>query len=211
MHGFARGVAGPARSRKDGSEGASGEIGVVRRPCRQPQGRFRGGRRCRQPQGRFGGQPTAKSMWGGGERTSPEAVLRTVPAHAPRERKTSSRTVLRTVPAHAPRERTTSSRPPTPLANERSSAPPSTNTRRGRIAPENTAAPRGARGRGCVRCRGDQPAIGPVNFTTAKIAPCGSARTAKRPTPGMSIGGTITSPPRDFALFAVASTSALAK
>ena len=34
-----------------------------------------------------------------------------------------------------------------------------------------------------------------ANFTIAKNAPCGSVNTAKRPTPGMSMGGTMVLPP----------------
>ncbi len=49
-----------------------------------------------------------------------------------------------------------------------------------------------------------------LSAITAKAAPCGSVRIAKRPT-GRSIGPIITSPPRSFAWATVASVSSTAK
>ncbi len=51
------------------------------------------------------------------------------------------------------------------------------------------------------------PGISFVGANTASIAPCGSVKTAKRPTVGMSVGVTQTVPPCSVARFTVASTS----
>src|SRR5262252_3224876 len=45
-----------------------------------------------------------------------------------------------------------------------------------------------------------------LKVTIANVAPCGSANTANRPVPGMSVGGTNVWAPSDAACLAVAST-----
>ena len=50
-----------------------------------------------------------------------------------------------------------------------------------------------------------------AGFSTLNTAPCGSVKTAERPTDGMSNGSTITCPPRSAALVAVASVSSTVK
>src|SRR6185312_6734201 len=48
-----------------------------------------------------------------------------------------------------------------------------------------------------------------VSVITPNVTPCGSARTAKRPTSGMSLGGDRTWPPSSAAFAAVLSVSSL--
>lgn len=50
-----------------------------------------------------------------------------------------------------------------------------------------------------------------AGFSTLNTAPCGSVKTADRPTDGMSNGSTMTCPPPSAALVAVASVSSTAK
>jgi hypothetical protein len=50
-----------------------------------------------------------------------------------------------------------------------------------------------------------------AGFSTLNTAPCGSVKTADRPTDGMSNGSTMTCPPPSAALVAVASASSTAK
>ena len=55
------------------------------------------------------------------------------------------------------------------------------------------------------------PYICCAGFSTLNTAPCGSVKTADRPTDGMSNGSTMTCPPSSAALVAVASASSTAK
>ena len=65
--------------------------------------------------------------------------------------------------------------------------------------------------RAFVEVRRTDPYICCAGFRTLNTAPCGSVKTADRPTDGMSKGCTMTCPPPSAALAAVASASSTAK